>query len=352
MKRCSVVLLSIFLACGLAAQGQLNYGSLPRHHIVSPGDCLWYLANYYLGNPYQWPVIWEANRDIIRDPHWIYPGQKLIIPPTGPTHVAWELTDLPASVEITAADLPEKAVAYDLAFRCGYLTERQFNENPAIVSIVDPDQNQIFNGIDVFIDGGTDRNFQPGEKLVIFDLNAGVNSYRDGRYMGNLVDIKGILTIKEVFDRSSICTITHSFTDSLEMGDHLAAYQAPEIPLDVTLLPAEIQTNAYICAIKENYGVLKPYAFVYVDVGSASGIAVGDIFEIVKPEQTVSHPNTGRAVHIPEIVVGHVQVVHVQDRSCSGYVVDITNRTDLMVGDKLRLWAKCTPPPSPLSLEF
>ncbi len=47
---------------------------------VIPGDCLWNIANQYYGKGSLWDVIYQANRDRITDPNWIYIGQKLVIP--------------------------------------------------------------------------------------------------------------------------------------------------------------------------------------------------------------------------------------------------------------------------------
>ncbi|MBI1869711.1 MAG: LysM peptidoglycan-binding domain-containing protein [Chlamydiae bacterium] len=54
----------------------------PTKHTVKKGECLWFIAGYeeIYGNPLQWPRIFQANRDKIRDPDWIYPGQVFIIP--------------------------------------------------------------------------------------------------------------------------------------------------------------------------------------------------------------------------------------------------------------------------------
>ena len=50
-----------------------------RLHIIVKGDTLWDLSNTYQENPFLWPQLWEANR-YITDPHWIYPGDPLVIP--------------------------------------------------------------------------------------------------------------------------------------------------------------------------------------------------------------------------------------------------------------------------------
>jgi LysM domain-containing protein len=52
-----------------------------REHVVKAGDTLWDLARIYLSNPYLWPLIYEANREIVQNPHRIFPAEKLVIPP-------------------------------------------------------------------------------------------------------------------------------------------------------------------------------------------------------------------------------------------------------------------------------
>jgi len=46
-------------------------------------DCLWNISKKpeIYDNAFLWPKIWQGNRDQIKDPDLIYPGQKLKIPP-------------------------------------------------------------------------------------------------------------------------------------------------------------------------------------------------------------------------------------------------------------------------------
>lgn len=49
---------------------------------VQAGDSLSKIAKRELGDADRWHAIFEANRDKIKDPDKIYPGQVLTIPPT------------------------------------------------------------------------------------------------------------------------------------------------------------------------------------------------------------------------------------------------------------------------------
>ncbi len=51
-------------------------------HTVQPGECLWTIsesADIY-DDPFQWPLIYKANRGQIKDPDLIYADQELDIP--------------------------------------------------------------------------------------------------------------------------------------------------------------------------------------------------------------------------------------------------------------------------------
>ncbi len=49
-------------------------------YTVQKGDSLSKIAKAYYGDAGMWPRIYEANRDLIKDPDLIYPGQTLTIP--------------------------------------------------------------------------------------------------------------------------------------------------------------------------------------------------------------------------------------------------------------------------------
>lgn len=54
----------------------------PRNWVVQKGECLWKIAEYekIYSDPFQWPLIYRANKDQIKDPDLIYPDQDFTIP--------------------------------------------------------------------------------------------------------------------------------------------------------------------------------------------------------------------------------------------------------------------------------
>jgi|1186.fasta_scaffold1074419_2 nucleoid-associated protein YgaU len=49
-------------------------------YVVQPGDTLRKIAEHELGDPERWSELYEANDDLIDDPHTIHPGQIFVVP--------------------------------------------------------------------------------------------------------------------------------------------------------------------------------------------------------------------------------------------------------------------------------
>ena len=51
-----------------------------RDYTIKSGDSLSKIAKEFYGNAGDWQKIYQANKDKIKDPNLIHPGQKIIIP--------------------------------------------------------------------------------------------------------------------------------------------------------------------------------------------------------------------------------------------------------------------------------
>jgi LysM repeat protein len=76
----AAALLAATLPAELPAQEEEPEATQEATYEVDRGDTLWDLAAEFLSDPFRWEEIYRLNDDRIDDPHWIFPGQRFLIP--------------------------------------------------------------------------------------------------------------------------------------------------------------------------------------------------------------------------------------------------------------------------------
>ncbi|TAK65879.1 MAG: LysM domain-containing protein [Betaproteobacteria bacterium] len=81
------ILAAALLATPVMAQQRSDIklqDNVPDRYVVVPGDTLWSIAAKFLKDPWRWPDMWKLNRNEIKNPHWIYPGDVIVLDRSGP----------------------------------------------------------------------------------------------------------------------------------------------------------------------------------------------------------------------------------------------------------------------------
>lgn len=107
----------VLLAClvhpsSVLAQSELTVQKdAPDKYIVQKGDTLWGIAGKFLKDPWRWPEIWRLNKEQVRNPHRIWPGDVIVLDrTTKPPKLAKAVDTIKLKPQVREESLPEQAI--------------------------------------------------------------------------------------------------------------------------------------------------------------------------------------------------------------------------------------------------
>lgn len=74
MRLTSLFAVALTLSFPVSADEVRLQDNAPDRHAVVKGDTLWDISATFLKDPWQWPEVWRLNKEDIKNPHLIYPG--------------------------------------------------------------------------------------------------------------------------------------------------------------------------------------------------------------------------------------------------------------------------------------
>jgi len=335
-------------------------------YTVVKGDCLWFIAERFYKDPFLWPIIYEANKDKIEDPHWIYPGQVFVIPPyTGKERpvITTSTLEIPGEARPEAVGKPKEApvtsqpgesVAIEYGGRRVFNPEREHFQKKFTVSGLVKD---VFSKKAVLIAGFiTDQSIEMGkvvktytdaklgavlgekvvlnkgqvdgvmvkDKFVVFRYNGKVRGY------GKIVDVLGVIQITKAEQYSAIAEIVASFAP---IKNGALFYPLPELNIpEGEIKPVLENVEGRIIAFKEKGEVNRPFQVAYISPGKPD-VKPGDLFLIYRTRKA-----KGVKGELPILPVGKILIVNSLDNgTASGYVVSLLGEFTVKVGDRVRL---------------
>jgi hypothetical protein len=344
-------------ACVLAAPVQAATcefrPNAPDQHLVVRGDTLWDISGKFLEHPWCWPQVWGMNKDQIRNPHWIYPGQivyfdrvnrrlSLTRPGTpddgmdgisGTTRLSPQIrteglgTD---AVQSIPAGVIEPFLSMPLI-----VEEGELNSAPRIAAIED---NHVYLGKDdkLYVrgalgGGSSFQVFRPGSPLK--DPDSGRLIAYEAVYLG---------TVKlQAEARPGVDVHTFSVSSSKqEMGVGDRLMPAPPTPMrNYVPHQPERQVNARVLSIYSGVTYAGQNQVVSINRGSLDGLDVGAVLQLYHFGQTVADPGGKQGImglgktmiKLPDEQVGTLFIFRVFKHVSYGLIMQVTKPVE--VGD-------------------
>jgi hypothetical protein len=340
-------------------------------YTIVRGDTLWDLAQRFYDDPYLWPQLWENNQ-YIKDAHWIYPGDPLLIgveveevdslaravvgdesgtmddesdqPTDG---ILGSDSHLGAPVPLGTAtdiycsgfigDLEEEFPFSIIGSEYENLTPRLDGEETFLkgsFGATNTVRYGMATGDIVYLDGGRAGGMEIGSEYTVVAPTRRVQHPTTDEVIGRLYSYNGRVRVLSVQEETAIAEIVHA-CDAVVVGALLKPFEPEPVPLARIgeMRPINYPTSSeklegapVVVISKDDIVALGEDHVVFIDRGADQEVNPGDIFTIYR---------RNRKPGLPPVVVGELAVLSVSERSSVAKI--ISSRYTVYVGDPLEL---------------
>jgi len=330
----------------------------PDRYVVIKGDTLWEISNKFFKDPWKWPQIWGLNKELIKDPHWIYPGNLIVLDPATKTLHLGELPkpgdtqtgevalvpDLPPATDSAATTSPIEITTNDSQIQKLKPKIRLINgEHDVIASIpaniIGPFlnkplviENEAIDGAPTLIGSVENRNLlsfgdtafatcMPDDKGPLWQLYRPGKALKDpdtDETLGYEAIYLGDASVQK-YDAISTLTITKSVLD-IQKGDN---FVQSSIGLPNNFIPRSPshKIRAKVISIYGGVNQAGQNAVITLNKGMRDGLENGHVLALYKESEASKYK--GETYTLPALRYGLVFVFRTFDKVSYALVMQV-----------------------------
>lgn len=330
-----------------AAAPEVN-AQAPDRYTVQKGDTLWGISGKFLKDPWRWPEIWRMNRDEIKNPHLIYPGDVVVLDRSdGQLRLSLERPATRLSPSVRATPLDVQAI---LSIPAGEI--EPYLTRPLITG---PEGLDAAAQVIAGRDGRTVRG--EGDTVYVVGLDPAAGDqwflYRRGRDLKSAdgtellgVEQRYLGSVKvERFAEVSTVRIAAA-KEEIVVGDRLIPAPRGQLMNYVPHAPARPVQGQIIATDRDAVEAGRGWV-VTLDRGAREGLDVGTVLAIYRTTPPIPDPRPvirdpyaprefqpDRWLNVPAERIGLLFVFRVFDRVAYALVLNTTD--PVIVGDAVR----------------
>ncbi|MBT9521060.1 MAG: LysM peptidoglycan-binding domain-containing protein [Dechloromonas sp.] len=336
----SALILAVTAACASAAEPLTLVDNPPDRHIVVKGDTLWDISGKFLKQPWRWPEIWQMNKEEIKNPHWIYPGDIILLDTSSGSprlKMAKRVTGQNAKIQPTVYSTPGQQVIPSIPpnviepFISQPLIVETNDRNSGIkITAAQEDRMLLGTGDSFYASGIPDASiekwhvFRKGKALK--DPDTGEIIAYEAFFLGNARLIKP--------GEPATMRVTMA-KEEMARGDELIPAPPPEI---ITYVPhrPEREVAAKIMSIYGGVQEGGSTSVVSLTRGKNDGLEVGHVVALFRKRVSINIDDDGirTTTPVPEERYGLAFVFRVFDHVAYALVVDSSK--SVIIGDSAR----------------
>jgi len=284
-------------------------------HIVVKGDTLWDISSFYIYDPFLWPQIWSANRDI-ENPHLIYPGQKIVIPDIAarvappPREARPPLPEPPPAEPepAPAVEQPEPVVSEEVKQEMIYaMSTYGFiidDSEIGIGTITSTEEKRLLisPGMKVYVESDSGTPLLVDRRYSIVRVFDRVTHPVTKKQVGYLARVLGDMNVVHSKGKLATAIVGEVYKD-VQIGDHVIEHldYLTWMPKEDHVVPAGL--TGYVLINPEGKSILGRDDIVFIDLGIEDGLRTGDSLDLLGEKKVVAGEET------PPEVIGEIQVL-------------------------------------------
>lgn len=316
MTKIVQIITSLALACSSLFVQAEEIPLRPQHpdrHVVVKGDTLWDISAKFLKNPWQWPQIWQLNRDHIKNPHWIYPGDVIVLDTsTGKPMLKLmrESVTLEPGVIVTpikgdAIPAIQPNTILPFLTKPMLISPDELKAAPRIIAA--QEEREILSpGTHIYVQGlpATSRNV-----WAIYREGEAVKDPETGALLGNEAHYLGEARLVRMGQPATL-TVTHA-KEEIAVKDKLIAIEDELTPAFMPHAP-DTHIQGQIARISEGINETGYGRVVVLNRGEEQGLERGHVLSVLRKGAKVidpeSDPKKPVTIQLPDEPVGLVMV--------------------------------------------
>jgi len=306
----------------------------PDRYTVVPGDTLWSIAKRFTDSPWRWPELWNLNKDEIKNPHKIYPGNVIVLDRAKARLALADTVKLTPRVraESTARtvipSIPPSVIEPFLS-RPLVVEPDGLERAPTIVA-TEESRVVLEAGNRAFVRGMANASengwfiYRRGPALVDPDTNTTLGY--EAIYLGTARVVRA--------GDPAVVQLT-SVTQEVQLGDKLVPAGKPEVPSYAPHAPvAPVKgrvMSIYGGGTKLGEGATG--TVISINQGKSQGLEVGHVIALYRPGGLVAERGSDKPLALPSDRYGLAFVFRVFDRVSYALVMNVTrpvNTLDLV----------------------
>jgi hypothetical protein len=336
----SALILAVTAACASAAEPLTLVDNPPDRHIVVKGDTLWDISGKFLKQPWRWPEIWQMNKEEIKNPHWIYPGDIILLDTSSGSprlRMAKRVTGKDGKIQPTVHSTPSQQVIPSIPpnviepFISQPLIVQTSDSNSGVKIIAAQEDRMLLGTGDSFYASGIPdasvekwHVFRKGKPLK--DPETGATVAYEAFFLGNARLLKP--------GEPASLRVTMA-KEEMARGDELIPAPPPEIISYIPRRPDQ-EVAAKVMSIYGGVQEGGTTSVVSLTRGKRDGLEVGHVLALFRKRVSINTDDKGirTLTPVPEERYGLAFVFRVFDNVAYALVVDSSK--SVIIGDSAR----------------